>query len=444
MTSILHRYPGRNIPVCAGGRGAYLFDSTGKQYLDASGGAAVSILGHGNERVVAAIAEQARALAYAHTAFFTNAPSEALADRLVANAPDGLELVYFVSGGSEANETAIKLARQFHVARGDDARSLIIHRAQSYHGATLGTLAASGNPARRAPYGPMLLPSPEIAPCYAYRHRKPHETPDEYGRRAALELAAAIEAAGPERVAAFIMEPVVGATLGAVPPERGYMPLIREICDRYGVLLIADEIMCGMGRTGTMYACLGEAVAPDILTIAKGLAGGYQPIGAVLLQRRIYEAILDGPGRFEHGHTYVGHPIACAAALAVQDELSEGVLERIPWLGERVRTALEDEFHDHPNVGDIRGRGVLLGLELVADRGSKAPFDPGDGMAVRLRDAAMSEGLIVYPGQGTADGRSGDHILIAPPYIWDDVEIGELVEKLKRALALCLPAYAAA
>lgn len=435
MTYIFHREPTSTLPTCVGGSGSYLIDAAGKSYLDASGGAAVSILGHGNERVLRAIREQSARLAYAHTSFFTNLPSEALAERLISKAPPGLTHVYFVSGGSEANEAALKLARQFHVDNGEPDRSIVLHRRQSYHGATLSTLAVSGNPIRRAPYEPMLMPSPEVAPCYAYRHQRDGESELDYAQRAADDLEAAILRAPPGSVAAFIAEPIVGATLGAVPPARGYLRRVRQICDKHGVLLIADEIMCGMGRTGSFFACIDECISPDLLTVAKGLGAGYLPIGALLVQQRIYETVVRGRGRFEHGHTYIGHPIASAAALAVQDALIEdGLLEAVKPLGEQVMAALRSVFAEHPHVGDIRGRGLLIGLELVAERERKTPFPATLKLARTLKARAMEEGLIVYPGSGTADGSAGDHILIAPPYIWEERQIGELVTKLSRTL----------
>lgn len=436
MSKVFHREARALLPLCVGGKGAYLIDATGKQYLDASGGAAVSILGHGDPRIIAAICDQARTLAFAHTAFFANEPSEELASRLVNQAPDGLEKVYFVSGGSEANETALKLARQYHVARGEFSRTVFLHRRQSYHGATLATLSVSGNKARRAPYEPMLTASPEVAPCYAYRERRPGEAEREYSLRAANDLERAITETGAENIAAFIMEPVVGATLGAVPCVPGYYARIREICDRHGILLIADEIMCGMGRTGSMFASAGEGVTPDLLTIAKGLGAGYQPIGAVLVRGDIFDAVHAGPGKFEHGFTYVGHAVACAAAVAVQRVLVEdGLVSRVPVLGEKLHTALTERFGAHPHVGDIRGRGAFFGMELVSDRDSKEPFAREAGIAQRIKSAAMDQGLIIYPGQGTADGTAGDHVLIAPPYIWGGAEIEEFVTKLQSALA---------
>lgn len=440
MTSILHRSPGSKLPRAVAGSGVWLIDSTGKRYLDASGGAAVSALGHGHPAIIAAIKEQVERLAYAHTAFFTNAPSEELAAFLIERAPAGFGKVYFCSGGSEAMETALKLARQYHVARGDTARKVFIARRQSYHGATLGALSVSGHAARRGPYGPILPPARFIDPCYAYRHQRADETAEEYGRRAADMLEAEILAAGPETVAAFIAEPVVGATMGAVTAAPGYLQRIREICDRHGVLMIADEVMCGMARTGTLFACDFDGVSPDIITLAKGLAAGYQPLGAVLMANHVSEAVIAGAGRFEHGHTYIGHAVACAAGLAVQRTIeSEGLTARVAASGAKLKRMLADALGALDIVGDVRGRGLLLGVEFVADQASKTPFAGTERLDGALKAAAMAEGLIVYPGSGTADGVDGHHVLIAPPYIISDREMEELVERLARALQVAAP-----
>ena len=389
--------------------------------------------------MVAAIKEQIDKFAFAHSAFFTNEASEALAEHLTDRAPAGLGHVYFVSGGSEANETAIKLARQFFLESGQPSRHRFIARHQSYHGNTLGALAMGGNPARRAPYQPLLIETHHIAPCYAYRHQRADESAEDYGRRAADALEAEILRLGPDTVAGFFAETVVGATAGVVPPAPGYFKRIREICDRHGVLLILDEVMCGMGRTGTLFACEQDGIAPDIVTCAKGLGGGYQPIGALLLSDRIYAAIAEGSGAFQHGFTYIGHPTACAAALAVQQTLErENLLANVRSQGGRLMDLLQQTFGQHPAVGDIRGRGFFIGLELVADRESKAPFDPALKLNAKVKQAAMDEGLICYPGGGTADGKAGDHILLAPPFIYQDAESDELVEKLSRALESAL------
>ena len=438
MSHVLHRGSGA-LPVAVGGERCHITDSTGKRYLDASGGAAVSCLGHGHPRVIAALQAQAAAMAYAHTSFFTNEPMEALADRLIEDAPAGIDKVYFVSGGSEAMEAALKLARQYFVEIGQPQRRHFIARRQSYHGNTLGALAAGGNEWRRRQFAPLLIETHHIAPCYAYRDRREDETEAAYGRRVADELEAKIQELGPDTVIGFIAEPVVGATAGAVTAVPGYFTRIREICDRHGVLLILDEVMCGMGRTGTLHASEQEAVAPDIMTVAKGLGGGYQPIGAMLASAGIVAAIEAGSGAFQHGHTYLGHATACAAALAVQQTIrEENLLHAVRARGEDLSAALTERFGNHAHIGDIRGRGLFMGLELVRDRASRQPFDPALKLHARIKAEAMARGLMCYPMGGTIDGRLGDHVLLAPPYIITPDEIGELTDKLGAALDAAL------
>ena len=441
MSHVFPRHTKSLPPTVAGGEGCYLFDTEGKRYLDGSGGAAVSCLGHGDPEVMAAIKAQLDRIAFAHTGFFTSEPAEALADLLIANAPEGIERVYFVSGGSEATEAAIKLARQYFVEIGQPQRRHLIARKQSYHGNTIGALSAGGNEWRRAQFGPLLLPMSHIDPCYEYRLKQDGESADAYGRRAADALETEILRLGPDSVMAFIAEPVVGATAGALAPAPGYFRRIREICDRYGVLLILDEVMCGMGRTGTLFASEQDDVRPDIVCIAKGLGAGYQPIGAMLCSGAIYAAIENGSGFFQHGHTYIGHPTATAAGLAVVSAiLNRGLLARVQDIGATLRGALEDRFGQHPNIGDIRGRGLFLGLELVEDRETKAPFDPARRIAARIKTAAFDAGLICYPMAGTIDGRQGDHVLLAPPFILSRAQVGELTDKLSSAIDRVLAA----
>jgi len=439
MTSVFHRSPGASLPTAIGGQGVWLEASNGRRYLDASGGAAVSALGHGHPRVVEAIREQASKMAFAHTAFFTNEPSEQLAEFLAVHAPIESPRVMFCSGGSEATEAALKLARAYHVARGELSRSVFISRHQSYHGATLGALSVSGNPGRRAPYLDILAPCQFIEPCYAYRHQHVDETPEAYGRRAADKLEAEILAVGPENVAAFIAEPVVGATLGAATAAPGYFQRISEICQTYGVLFIADEVMCGMGRTGSLFAVEQENVRPDIITMAKGLGGGYQPIGAVMASGEIYDTIVSGPGYFEHGHTYIGHATACSAALAVQQVIEEEkLLERIVDLHPMLVDLLHQALGPTGMIGEVRGRGFLIGVELVRDTATKTPFPPEMKLAAAVKKAAMAEDLIVYPNAGCVDGRSGDHILIAPPYIAEHSDLEQIASRLARAVSTVL------
>ncbi len=431
MAHVFHRHTQSKLPTAARGDGIYVIDTNGRRYLDASGGAAVSCLGHSDETVRRAIKEQVDTIAFAHTAFFTSEPSESLGDFLISKAPDGIEWVYFVSGGSEAIEAALKMARQYYLEIGQPQRRHIVARWQSYHGNTLGALAAGGNVWRRTQFEPLLVDTTHIAPCYAYRGMEPGETEEAYGRRVADELETAVQRLGPESVMAFVAETVVGATAGAVPPVPGYFKRIREICDRHGILMIQDEVMCGMGRCGTTFACEQEDVAPDIIAIAKGLGAGYQPIGATLVSGKVYDAFRSGSGFFQHGHTYMGHPTACAAALAVQKTIEErDLLTNVRARGSQLDGVLHARLGQHPHIGDIRGRGLFRGLELVADRETKAPFDPALKLSARIKRAAMDNGLICYPGGGTIDGRVGDHILLAPPFIIADSQIEELVDKL--------------
>jgi adenosylmethionine-8-amino-7-oxononanoate aminotransferase len=439
MSHVFHRDPKFGYPCAVRGEGAYLYDADGKRYLDASGGAAVSCLGHSDRAVIAAIQAQLDKLAFAHTSFFTNEPMEALADALVRRAPRSFGKVYFVSGGSEAVEAALKLARQYFVERGEPQRAHIIARRQSYHGNTLGALAVGGNQWRRRQFEPLLIGATHVSACYPYRGKQPAESDAAYAERLANELEKEIQRLGGENVIAFVAETVVGATLGAVPPVPGYFKRVREVCDRHGILLILDEVMCGMGRCGTLWAFEQDGIIPDLVTIAKGLGAGYQPIGAVLVGKKISETIIGGSGFFQHGHTYIGHAAACAGALAVQRRLHEdGLLARVKPLGELLEKKLRGAFGDHPNVGEIRGRGLFRGLELVADRASKEPFDPKLRINARVKGEAMKAGLMCYPMGGTIDGARGDHVLLAPPFIVEEPQLDELVDKLGRALSAAL------
>ncbi len=436
MSHVFHRHTKAQLPTVAAGDGPYLIDDSGKRYLDASGGAAVSCLGHSARPVLDAVKAQLDRIAYAHSSFFTSEPAERLADRLIAKAPPGIERVYFLSGGSEAIEAAIKLARQYHMEKGEASRRHVIARWQSYHGNTLGALSAGGNRWRRAQFEPLLSPAmSHVDPVHYWRWGEPGESPEEYGQRIAAQLDERIRELGPETVAAFIAEPVVGATMGAVPAPPGYFKRIREICDEHGVLLILDEVMCGMGRTGTLFASEQEGIAPDIVAVAKGLGAGIQPIGAMLCSGAIYAAIEAGSGFFQHGHTYMGHPTVCAAGIAVLDEIeSRDLLANVRAQGEALQAALEARLGQHPHVGDIRGRGLFRGLEIVEDRETKAPFDPKKGIAARLKKRAFGDGLMVYPMSGTVDGQHGDHVLLAPPFIIGEEHVAEITDKLARAI----------
>ena len=437
---VFHRSTRARPPIAVCGEGVFLIDADGRRYIDACGGAVVSCLGHGHPRVAAAIAEAAARLEYVHTGFFTTSQAEELADLIVQMSPGMLNRAWFTSSGSEATEAAIKLARQYHIERGDTGRTRVIARRLSYHGNTLGALAAGGSEWRRAPYAPLLVDVSLVDPCFEYRFAEPDESAEEYGRRAADSLEQEIQQLGPETVMAFIAETVVGATAGAVPPAPGYLQRIREICDRHGVLLILDEVMCGSGRTGTFLSCEQDGAVPDIVTLGKGLGGGYQPIGAVVCTSDVYDTIARGSGALKHGQTYNAHPVGCAAALAVQHVIrDEGLLGRVTSAGERLRTLLRSRFGNHPNIGDIRGRGLLLAMELVADRSTKTPFDPSLTLHQRAKQEAFARGLLIYPGGGAADGRSGDHILLAPPYNVTDDELDQIVDLLGKTIDAVLP-----
>jgi adenosylmethionine-8-amino-7-oxononanoate aminotransferase len=439
MSHVFYRQPRQDYPIAVRGEGIEIIDRDGRRYLDASGGAAVSCLGHSHPRVIAAIQAQAARLAYAHSSFFTSEPAEALADHLIERAPEGIDRVFYTSGGSEAVEAALKAARQYFVEIGQPQRRRFIARRQSYHGNTLGALAVGGNAWRRRQFEPLLIDTAHVSPCYAYRDQALDEPDAAYVGRLAAELEATIEELGPDSVIAFVAEPVVGATMGAVPPVAGYFRAVRALCDRYGMLLILDEVMCGMGRTGTLFACEQEGVRPDVVTIAKGLGAGYQPIGATLVARTIHDAIKAGSGFFQHGYTYMAHPMGCAAALAVQQAIvEEQLLARVRAQGARLRALLVERFGRHAHVGDIRGRGLFQALELVADRASKRPFAPERRLHARVRAEALARGLMIYAMGGTIDGQRGDHLVLAPPYIVTKAELEVIVERLAAALDAAL------
>lgn len=435
MTHVFHRHLRQTPPVAAGSKGMFIRDADGREYLDASGGAAVSSLGHAHPEVLAAMHAQLDRLAYAHTSFFTSEVAEQLADELIASAPEGMSHVYLVSGGSEAVEAALKMARQYFVEVGQPQRTHFIARRQSYHGNTLGALAVGGNAWRREPFAPILAPATHVSPCYPYREQHAEESAEQYGLRLAAELEADIIAQGADRVIAFVAETVGGATAGVLTPVPGYFKAVRAVCDKYGVLLILDEVMCGMGRTGTLHACEQEGVVPDLMTIAKGLGGGYQPIGAVLAQRKIVDAMSKGSGFFQHGHTYLGHPMACAAALAVQQVIRrDGLVDKVCDDGVAFGAMLAEALGGHAHVGDIRGRGFFWGIELVADRASKAPFDPALKVNAAIKKDAMARGLLCYPFGGTVDGRQGDHVLLAPPFIATRQDLREITARLAASI----------
>ena len=395
----------------------------------------MSCLGHSHPDVIAAVQKQVEKLPYAHTSFFTTDVLEELADTLVEGAP-GMGKVMLLSGGSESVEAALKLSRQYFLESGEPDRHLFIARRQSYHGNTLGALAVGGNEWRRESFRPLLVEGHHIAPCFEYRERLESETQDEYCERVGVELETKIIELGPENVAGFVAETVVGATAGAVVATPGYFRRIRQICDRYGIHLILDEVMCGTGRTGSMMAYQQEHIIPDIVTMAKGLAAGYQPVGALLCRSEIVDTIRSNSGFFQHGHTFMGHATAVAASLATLQAIkNEDLLENVIKRGKQIRAGLRDALGNHANVGDIRGRGLFIGVELVADRQTKEPLDASLKTHNNVQKAAMDNGLLCYGMGGTIDGRRGDHVLIAPPYNLDGAQQQELVEKFSAAVA---------
>lgn len=435
MTHIIHRSLRQTPRVAGRSSGIHIVDLDGKKYIDASGGAAVSCLGHAHPDVLAAMHAQIDQLAYAHTGFFTSEVTEALADHLIEHAPGDLSEVYFVSGGSEAVEAALKLARQYFLEIGQPERTVFVSRRQSYHGNTLGALAVGGNEWRRQPFAPLLIDVPRVSPCFEYRDRRADETQEQYTQRLLQEIEDTFIATGPERIIAFCAETVVGATTGAVPPTPGYLKGVRRLCDQYGILYIADEVMCGMGRTGSLYAFEQDETLPDIVVIAKGLGGGYQPIGALLARAHVVDALRQKSGMFQHGHTYLGHPIASAAALAVQRVIQrDNLLAQVRDRGAYLTQALQQAFADHPHVGDIRGRGLFMAVELVQDRACRTPFDHSKKLHAVIKQQAIENGLLVYPMGGTIDGKSGDHVLVAPPFIVREAELDQIVDLLKRSI----------
>ena len=418
------------------GDGVYIIDTQGNRYLDACGGAAVSCLGHSHDRVIDAIKQQLDQMAFAHTSFFTSDPSEELADFLVQRAPEGIEHVYFVSGGSEAVEAALKMARQYFIECGESQRHKFIARRQSYHGNTLGALSVSGNQWRRKQFEPLLIDVDHIAPCYQYRDQKADESDHDYALRVADELDEKIDTIGAENVIGFIAEPIVGATAGVLVPAPGYFKRIREICDRHGILLILDEVMCGMGRTGSLFACEQDGIEPDILIAAKGLGAGYQPIGVMMCQESIYQTIAQGSGFFQHGHTYIGHPAVCAAGLqVVKSIVEENLPAQILHKGQLLQAMLLEAFGDHPHIGNIRGRGLFVGLEVVENKATKDPFPRQQQVNKRIKQQAFANGLMCYPMGGTIDGSNGDHVLLAPPYIISEAELQTVVDILETSFA---------
>ena len=427
----------KTYPIAARGEGCWIIDQEGRRFLDAAGQAAVVSIGHGVPEIGRAMAEQSGRIAFAHTSQFHTAPAEKLAARLLELAPANFRKggrVYFTSGGSEATESAIKMARQFHLESGQPKRYRVISRRQSYHGSTLGAMSVSGNVARRAPYAPLIPEWGHIAPCFCF-HCPFEKTFPECELACANDLDTFLQKNEPDTAAAFIFEPVVGATLGAAAPPEGYVARIAEICRKHEILLIADEVMTGMGRTGKPFAVQHWGVEPDLILVGKGVASGYAPLGAVLVSARVVNAFERGSGAFMHGFTYQAHPVCTAAGNAVFDYLeARRLFERVSPAGNHLREALSPLLA-HPHVGDIRGLGLLLGVEFLKDKTTREPFPKADNIAEKIRQAAVAEGVLTYPTQGCVDGQRGDHILLAPPFTISQEECGVIARALQAALA---------
>ncbi|ROQ96970.1 adenosylmethionine-8-amino-7-oxononanoate aminotransferase [Streptomyces sp. 2132.2] len=438
MSSVLYKNIGKQPVWADSGHGVWLEDREGRRYLDTCGGVAVSSLGHRHPRIAEALERHSRDLSWVHAGSFTTSPAEGLAELLVGQS-GGLSHAQFLSGGSEAMELAMKIAYQYHCERGESDRQVFIARRQSFHGSSLSTLAISGNSQRRSVFEPLLSPAEFVSPCYAYRDQAEGETEADYAQRLADELDARIRQTGPGRVAAFVMETVVGSTNGAVPPVTGYLAKIAEVCRRHGVLLILDEVMAGMGRTGHHYAYLEDGVVPDIVAVGKGLAAGYQPISAVLVSASVHDALGNGSGVLQNGQTHVNHPLACAIALEVQRTIvDEDLLPQVRARGEQLRKGLLERFADHPHVGDVRGRGLFTGVEFVQDRESRAPLLGGATLVGRMKKEGLDRGLLLYPGHGTVDGVAGNHVLFAPPFVVTESDIDAMVERFGEVVEACL------
>ena len=429
---VFHRALEKTLPRISHGEGARLFDTEGRAYLDGSGGAIVVNIGHGRKRVAQAMAAQAERAAYVHGTHFTTGVLEDYAAALAPRAPGTCRRLYLVSGGSEANETAVKLARAYHLARGDRGRYKVLRRSLSYHGNTLGTLSLSGRPALRSPYLPLLSETPVVPAPFCY-HCPLEKTYPACELACVFEVEARILAEGPESVAAVIVEPVLGASAGAAVPPREYLPALREICDRHGVLLIDDEVMTGFGRTGRFYAIEASGVAPDLVTCGKGMSGGYAPVGAVLASEKVFEAVQEGG--FVHGFTFSHNPVvaaACAETLKILDE--EGLVERSRVLGETLRGLLACLL-SHPHVGDVRGEGLFFAIELLEDKASKRPFPKSRRVAEAVFRTAFGKGLVTYPSTGCATGTEGDAILLGPPFVIGPAELSEMASIMDATLS---------
>lgn len=422
------------LPKVVRAKGSYLWDATGKQYIDGSGGPAVYCIGHSNEEVNRAIFDQLQSIAHGYRYNFTTDALEELTEIVRANCGGSLREMVFVTGGSEAVESCLKIALQYQTAIGQKSRRKFISRQRSWHGNTLGALGLSGFAERTVAYEGAFIPSIKLSPANAYRPIA-GATAETAGAACATELEAAILREGPETVAAFVFEPVVGAAGGCVPAPEGYAKAVREICSRYGVLMISDEVMSGAGRCGTWRALEHDGVEPDIMSIAKGLAGGYQPLGAAVCTTKVWEAIRAKDGAFGTGHTFTGHTAACAAGVAVQKIVArEGLVAKVAANGPRLKQWLGDALAGVEAIGDIRGRGHFIALELVANRETKVPFPAERKLFMKIRAQAMENGLICYPVGGNVDGVNGDIVIFAPPYNCTDAELTEIVDKGARSV----------
>jgi len=441
LSHVFHRNLNSIPAQVSHGEGVYLFDSNGKEYLDACGGAAVSCLGHSDPSVIAAIKAQLDSIPYVHSGFFTTRATEELAENLVSIAGAEMKSALFFNSGSEAVEAALKLARQFHLENREPTRNHVVTRRQSYHGTTIGALAAGGLVGRQRPFSAWLM-SDQISyidACYPYRNKLEGEQDDEYSARLVSELERTILHVGAQNVAALVIESVAGATLGVVPPTPGYLSGLREVCNRHGILLILDEVMCGMGRCGDWLACHRENVEPDIVCVAKGLGGGYQPISAMIISEKVHDAISNNSGAFMHGQTYMGHATSCAASLAVISKIEqEGLIDKVAELGVSFGKVLAAEFADHPHVGQIRGRGFFWGIELVENKASKVPFSKDAKLHLEIKQQAMTNGLLVYTGGGSLQNGMGDHVLLSPPYISTFDHLKEISDKLRTSIDAAL------
>ena len=435
MSQIFHKLTRSLPPNAAYGNGSYVYDDQNREYIDACGGAAVSCLGYNHPAIIRAIQKQAEQLIYVHSSFFTSSPAESLAEKLASLAPSALKRVVLMSGGSEGMETSFKLARQYYFERGENQRRYFISRQQSYHGATFGALSIGQHYRRRHPFLPLLSKSHTVATCNPYRYKRADESEQEYGLRIANQLEDKINELGAENVIGFVAETVGGATAGVLPPVKGYFKRIREICDEYDILLILDEVMCGSGRTGSFFACSEEGIEPDLVTLAKGLGAGYQPIAATLCSDSIYSTVDEGSGALIHSYTYMGHTLACAAANAVLETIEkEQLLANVQKMGSYLITQLRNTLNSNPHVGDVRGRGLFIGVEFVSDKESKTALDPKLRYYSVLKQTCFENGLMVYPSPGTIDGISGDHVLLAPSYMIDETVADKIVDRFASSI----------